>query len=66
MKRIGYGYVANNRTLEIHRLNYKHTNFDILGIVDYTFIRNYYKGVERFVKRGYNGCRYCMPEIDNG
>ena len=59
---LGYKYVVNRRSREIHRLGFKHTNFDVYSIRDYSFVKN-----DRdlcFYYKGYNGCRFCMPERD--
>lgn len=62
MRILGYKYVVNHRSWEIHLLGFKHTNFDILQMSKYSFVRN-----DEHLKRDYpdyNGCRFCLPEMD--
>ncbi|MDR2917844.1 MAG: hypothetical protein LBV72_00555 [Tannerella sp.] len=62
MKMLGYKYVVNNKSREIHLLKYKHTNFDIYSIADYSFVKN--DCDLDFYYRDFNGCRFCLPELD--
>lgn len=62
LRLLGYKYIVNHRSWEIHLLGFKHTNFDILQIKDYSFVRN-----NKQLKKDYpdyNGCRFCLPEMD--
>jgi hypothetical protein len=62
MRLLGYKYVVNRRTKEIHRLDYRHANFDIYSIKNYSFVKN--DADLDFYYPDYNGCRFCFPERD--
>jgi hypothetical protein len=59
---LGYGYLVNLRSKEIHRLNSKYTQCNLDSIKKYKFIKK--KQITVWMQYGYNGCRFCMPEID--
>jgi hypothetical protein len=62
MRLLGYRYIVNRRTKEIHRLNFKHTNFNIYSIKNYSFVKN---NIDLYFHYpDYNGCRFCMPYRD--
>ena len=61
---IGKKYRVNLKSKEIHKLkNEKHNCF--LGIItDYKDI--YQKDVDGYLNTGFNGCKWCYHEKDNG
>jgi hypothetical protein len=63
---LGYMFVVNNRSKEIHdlgKLNRTHRDVIIYSMVDYTFVRGW-RGFVKYVKEGCNGCRFCLPAWD--
>lgn len=67
MKFWGYGYVANLRpsSLEIHRLDKKHTNCRLEMITDKIYVTRK-KALKMIRNDGFNGCRWCWKEKDLG
>lgn len=65
MKFWGFGYVVNQATKEIHKLEEKHTNcrLDLMRHKKYVTWR---RALRLILKKGYNGCRYCFPAFDKG
>jgi len=60
LKVLGYKYVVNNHTDEIHKLSNIKTNCHLELMTDI----NYVKSSEELLKDGYNGCRWCYNETD--
>lgn len=64
MKFWGLKYKVNHKSKEIHRLHNKHVNCNTHRIVNGEFVTE--KKAFKLLKEGYNGCRYCWREKDNG
>lgn len=66
MKFWGYGYVVNlhKRSREIHKLSNKHVNCNLHMMTNYKYVSS--KTAFKLLEEGYNGCRYCWKEKDNG
>jgi hypothetical protein len=62
MRLIGYKYVANLNSKEIHRINSKYSQCHLTEIKDRKYLRE--KQIPLWVQYGYNGCRFCFKEID--
>lgn len=63
----GFGYLANHRSKEIHRLYFKHQNCHIELISDKNSEYITKRQAKRLIKKyGYNGCRWCWPVQDIG
>ncbi len=62
---LGYKYVANTSTKEIHRLtNPKCHATEHLAKKNRKYLTE--KQFTKYLKDGYNGCRFCLKEYDNG
>ena len=67
---LGYKYIINKRTEEIHSLENEKSNCKIDLIVNKKYITK--KAVDKlledseFLMNDYNGCRWCMKKFDNG
>jgi hypothetical protein len=63
----GFGYLVNHRSKEIHRLSEKHRNchLDIISPKNSEHVTKR-TAINLIKKKGYNGCRWCMQEIDLG
>ena len=59
---LGYRYIVNLRTREIHRLGSKYSQCHLPGIKKYWLVRE--KHLPALLKFGCDGCRFCMPEFD--
>jgi hypothetical protein len=55
-------YVVNYYSKEIHRKDSKDTRCRINNMTNCADIDVYQ--MRRLLKKGYNGCRYCLPEHD--
>lgn len=62
VKLFNYKYVANKRSKEIHDLSNSHVNCHISMIKNKKYLT--YKGMKRYLNKGYNGCRYCLKDFD--
>ncbi|MDR1339020.1 MAG: hypothetical protein LBK58_03070 [Prevotellaceae bacterium] len=62
LRLLGYRYVANLRSKEIHRLDtdYKQCNIPLIRAKKY--LRK--KDLGMWERAGYNGCRFCLPFMD--
>ncbi|HCY40423.1 MAG TPA: hypothetical protein DHV48_03580 [Prolixibacteraceae bacterium] len=63
----GFRYVVNHRSRskEIHNLERKHKNCQTERISARQFVT--LKQAQKLIKNhGYNGCRWCWKEVDNG
>jgi hypothetical protein len=62
LKLLGYRYVANLRSKEIHRLDtrFKQCNIELIRTKKY--LRE--KDLAMWERAGYNGCRFCLPFMD--
>jgi len=64
---LGFGYLVNHRSKEIHQLNEKHKNCKIHLITKHN--REYVsrrKALRLIKEDGYNGCRWCWDDADKG
>ena len=59
---MGYRYMVNLRSKEIHDLKNTHANCNLELIVHKKFITQ--KMLHQYLHNGYNGCRWCMPEYN--
>lgn len=59
-KLLGFKFVINNNTSEIHKLSNLKTNCH----VDLMTNKTYVKKSEELLKNGYNGCRWCYDEAN--
>jgi len=69
MKSLGYGYIANPKSKEIHRLETKHKNcrVEMMRRKRYITKKKAYELINMNPSsNGWNGCRYCFPEKDLG
>ena len=64
MKFWGFGYKANRISKEIHRLKYRHVSCHTNLMTNYKFVTR--RKALKLLKNGYDGCRYCWKEMDNG
>ena len=65
LERIGFKYIANKCTKEIHRIDFLHKNCKIKELRNGGYCTK--RWAERLIKRnGYNGCRWCWREKDTG
>ena len=55
-------YVVNYYSKEIHKKDSKDTRCRINNMTNCAEINDYQ--MRRLLKKGYNGCRYCLPEHD--
>ena len=65
LKLLGLKYLFNNHTHEVHDITKEHENCRLDKIASHNMFygtKNDYKGISEF----YNGCRYCMKEMDKG
>jgi hypothetical protein len=58
----GCRVLANHGSREIHLLNRERPNCRIDMIKDYSISRY----ADKWLERGYNGCRFCFKEKDRG
>ena len=61
----GKEYVVNHNKKEIHRLWHKHTNCLLAVMTNKEYVNKHEADV-LIEKGGYNGCRWCWKEKDNG
>lgn len=59
-----FGYIANHNTKEIHRVKTLTKNCFVAQMSKAGYCNRY--RVNRLLKKGYNGCRHCFKEEDNG
>jgi hypothetical protein len=66
MKFWGFGYVVNlrKRSKEIHRLSHKHVNCNLHMMTNYKYVTK--KKALKLLSEGYDGCRFCWKNRDNG
>lgn len=57
--------VANHRTKEIHRLRHKHVNCLPIARKNRQFVTEV-KALLLIAENGFNGCRWCWAEKDEG
>ena len=62
MNLLGWKYIANNRTKEIHRIEKKHINCHLDLLTDFTYLTE--TKMNKLLSNGYNGCRWCFKEKD--
>lgn len=55
-------YVVNYHSKEIHSKDSKDTRCRIKNMTNCAEINKFQ--LRKLLKRGYNGCRYCLPEFD--
>ena len=63
--KLGYNnkhYIVNYYTKEIHSASSKDKRCKIHNMTNCALIGRY--KMNRLLKNGYNGCRYCLPEFD--
>lgn len=61
---LGYKYIVNHRTKEIHSVKEVTSKCRIASLTRAEYIR---KGkMESYMKAGYNGCSKCFKDKDNG
>ena len=58
----GAKHIVNLTSEEIHKVDSLHTNCHIDKITNGRYIWSQ----KRWLKMGFNGCRWCNPEKDNG
>lgn len=63
---LGYRYLGNGNTMEIHDLRNFHRNCNIHLISKKNKIRITEKEKNFAIKAGFNGCRWCMKYYDLG
>jgi hypothetical protein len=61
-KMLGYTYMVNLSSKEIHDLKNTHVNCNLELIVHKKFITK--RMLKEYLQNGYNGCRWCMPEYN--
>ena len=62
---IGYKFIANHNSKEIHRVTGITNQCRLLPMTNAEYCSA--KTAKRLIKdSGYNGCRYCYKEADNG
>jgi hypothetical protein len=64
---LGFGYLVNHRSREVHRVMEKHHNchLDLIAEQNREYVTR--KKAKRLIKDcGYNGCRWCWNPMDNG
>lgn len=61
-KLFGYRYLINLCTREIHDLKNTHKNCRLNMLVHKKFIKE--KELEYYLKKKYNGCRFCFKSKD--
>ena len=69
MNFLGYGYVINLRSKEIHRLKTKHSNCRLNQMKRKKYVtKDRAMWLMNFPQlgKGWNGCRYCFSERDLG
>jgi len=57
-------YLVNFASKEIHYLDKQHHNCHIFEIKKFHLIKE--ENIEDYIKKGFNGCRYCLKEYDLG
>jgi hypothetical protein len=62
LRLLGYKYVANLRSKEIHRLDTEFKQCNIPLIRRKKYLRE--KDLTLWLHAGYNGCRFCMKAVD--
>ena len=63
-KLLGYSYVVNLGTREIHNLKNTHSNCSINMLTNKKFIKK--KELKNYLNKKFNGCRYCFKLEDKG
>jgi len=61
---IGFKFIANNNTGEIHRVETLSKACRISMMTNARYITG--RKVRKLLKKGHNGCRFCYAEKDNG
>ena len=59
-----YRYFVNHGTKEIHDIKRTEKRCRLNMIINGSWETR--KGAKKLLKKGYNGCRYCNPELDEG
>ena len=59
---LGAGYIANKGSKELHKVDEVSSKCRIEMITNGRYVWNH----KRWLKKGYNGCKHCFPEKDNG
>lgn len=64
---LGYGYVTNSKSKEIHRLRHKHVSCHLKEMKHKSYITRK-KALELINMQGskWNGCRWCWESRDTG
>lgn len=57
-----YTFIVNYYTKEIHKVDSTDSRCRIHNMTNCERINKYQ--MRRLLKKGYNGCRYCLPEFD--
>ena len=60
---LGAGYIANHGSKELHKvdaINGKRCRIWMIKNGGYVW------NLKKYLKRGYNGCKYCFPKQDKG
>lgn len=55
-------FIVNYYSKEIHKVDSTDTRCHILNMTNCERINKFQ--MRRLLKKGYNGCRYCLPEFD--
>jgi hypothetical protein len=61
---LGYTYMINKRSKEIHDLKNTHVNCHLDKISDVNSVIIHKSKLQWHLNNGYNGCRWCMPKQD--
>lgn len=60
LKLIGYKYIVNNNTKEIHVVSNMKTNCHLDLMTNFKYV----KSSKELLDNGFNGCRWCYNETD--
>jgi hypothetical protein len=63
IERLGFKYIANHRTKEIHRVEHLTSRCRINLLKRSGYCTRWWQ--EKLLRKGYNGCRYCYKEKDS-
>jgi hypothetical protein len=65
LEALGFVYLANHRTKEVHRVSHLHVNCRVGVMTNVGYCTWLWHWV-LILLFGYNGCRWCCPERDKG
>ncbi|MDR2233898.1 MAG: hypothetical protein LBE56_12375 [Tannerella sp.] len=61
---LGYRFIGNRGTMEIHRIDSRLPNCRLPMIVNREYI--HVLSLRKYLRKGWNGCRFCMKRFDTG